>query len=71
MLPVQVAVERDGYTENLTLLGTYFAKQVSFGKEEFTTGVRSTHLWWKVSGRGRKIPRAMFCWESGWRRGFQ
>jgi len=23
---------------------------VSFGKEEFTTGVRSTHLWWKVSG---------------------
>jgi len=50
MLPVQVAVERDGYTENLTLLGTYFAKQVSFGKEEFTTGVRSTHLWWKVSG---------------------
>ena len=32
------------------LLGTYFAKQVSFGKEEFTTGVRSTHPWWKVSG---------------------
>jgi putative ABC transport system permease protein len=50
MLPVQVAVERDGHTENLTLLGTYFAKKVSFGKEEFTTGVRSTHPWWKVSG---------------------
>ena len=32
------------------MLGTYFAKQVSFGKEEFTTGVRSTHPWWKVSG---------------------
>ncbi len=50
MLPVNVALERDGGTENLTLLGTYFAKQVSFGKEEFTTGVRSTHPWWKVAG---------------------
>jgi putative ABC transport system permease protein len=50
MLPVNVTLERDGRTENLTLLGTYFAKKVSFGKEEFTTGVRSTHPWWKVSG---------------------
>ncbi len=50
MLPVNVTLQRDGRTENLTLLGTYFAKQVSFGKEEFTTGVRSTHPWWKVSG---------------------
>jgi putative ABC transport system permease protein len=50
MLPVNVALQRDGGTENLTLLGTYFAKQVSYGKEEFTTGVRSTHPWWKVSG---------------------
>ena len=32
------------------MLGTYFAKKVSFGKEEFTTGVRSTHPWWKVAG---------------------
>ncbi|MGA2375193.1 MAG: ABC transporter permease [Candidatus Sulfotelmatobacter sp.] len=50
MLPVNVALRRDGATDNLTLLGTYFAKRVSFGKEEFTTGVRSTHPWWKVSG---------------------
>jgi putative ABC transport system permease protein len=50
MLPVNVELQRDGRTENLTLLGTYFAKRVSFGKEEFTTGVRSTHPWWKVSG---------------------
>ena len=50
MLPVNVTLQRDGRTENLTLLGTYFARQVSFGKEEFTTGVRSTHPWWKVSG---------------------
>jgi putative ABC transport system permease protein len=50
MLPVNAALQRNGQTENLTLLGTYFAKKVSFGKEEFTTGVRSTHPWWKVSG---------------------
>ena len=50
MLPVGVTLERDGKTENLTLLGTYFAKRVSFGKEEFSTGVRSTYPWWKVSG---------------------
>ena len=50
MLPVNVKLERDGKTENLTLLGTYFAKRISFGKEEFTTGVRSTDPWWKVSG---------------------
>jgi putative ABC transport system permease protein len=55
MLPVQVALERNGKTEDVktedvTLLGTYFAKQISFGKEEFTTGVRSTHPWWRVSG---------------------
>jgi putative ABC transport system permease protein len=50
MLPVNVTLQRDARVEDLTLIGTYFAKQVSFGKEEFTTGVRSTHPWWKVSG---------------------
>jgi putative ABC transport system permease protein len=50
MLPVNVAVQRDGQKEELTLLGTYFSKKISFGKEEFATGVRSTHPWWKVSG---------------------
>jgi putative ABC transport system permease protein len=50
MLPVGVTLQRDAKTEDLTLLGTYFAKSVSFGKEEFTTGVRTTHPWWKVSG---------------------
>ncbi len=50
MLPVNVTLQRDGHKENLTLLGTYFAKPVSFGKEEFATGVRSTDPWWKVSG---------------------
>jgi putative ABC transport system permease protein len=50
MLPVNVSLQRDGKTENLTLLGTYFSKQLSYGKEDFTTGVRMTHPWWKVSG---------------------
>ncbi len=50
MLPVTVTLQRNGQTENLTLLGTYFAKQVAYGNEAFATGVRTTHPWWKVSG---------------------
>jgi putative ABC transport system permease protein len=50
MLPVNVSLSHNGKTENVTLLGTYFAKQLTYGKENFTTGVRTTHLWWKVSG---------------------
>lgn len=50
MLPVNVAVEEGGKRQNVTLLGTYFAKQLAFGTEQFTTGVRSTHPWWRVSG---------------------
>jgi putative ABC transport system permease protein len=55
MLPVSVAIDpnlkqQDGTGPDVTLLGTYFAKQLSFGKDEFITGVRSTHPWWKVSG---------------------
>jgi putative ABC transport system permease protein len=50
VLPVNVTLKRDGKTENLTLLGTYFASRVLFGKEEFITGVRSVYSWWKVSG---------------------
>jgi putative ABC transport system permease protein len=50
MLPVKVKIERDGQQQDVTLLGTYFAKQLSFGKDNFTTGVRSTHPWWRVSG---------------------
>ena len=46
MLPV--TVDADG--SKLTLLGTYFSKQLSFGKTDFVTGVRTTHPWWKVRG---------------------
>jgi putative ABC transport system permease protein len=50
MLPVNVPIEHDGNPQDVTLLGTYFAKQVSFGTDQFTTGVRLTHPWWRVSG---------------------
>jgi putative ABC transport system permease protein len=50
MLPANVTLQRDGQTQDATLLGTYFVRQVSFGKESFVTGVRTTHPWWKVSG---------------------
>ena len=48
MLPVNVSVGGDART--LTLLGTYFSKPLSFGKETFVTGVRKTHPWWRVEG---------------------
>jgi putative ABC transport system permease protein len=50
MLPVNVALKQDGAQRDVTLLGTYFAKSLTNGREEFTTGVRTTHLWWKVKG---------------------
>jgi putative ABC transport system permease protein len=50
MLPVNVKLEHDGQQQDVTLLGTYFSKQLSFGKDNFTTGVRATHPWWRVAG---------------------
>jgi len=32
------------------LIGTYFAQPLRYGKEDFTTGVRSMNPWWKVEG---------------------
>jgi len=50
VLPVNVAIGPAVSAKQVTLLGTYFAKKLSFGKEEFTTGVLNTHPWWKVQG---------------------
>jgi putative ABC transport system permease protein len=50
MLPVSVRLSNDADAKNLTLLGTYFSKRLTFGKEDFVTGVRVTHPWWKVQG---------------------
>jgi len=33
-----------------TLLGTYFAKSLKFGTDQFTSGARTTFPWWKVQG---------------------
>jgi putative ABC transport system permease protein len=48
MLPVNTSV--DGISQQVTLLGTYFAKLLTFGKGQFTTGVQTTNPWWKVQG---------------------
>ncbi len=47
MLPVTAQI---GNTGQVTLLGTYFSKQVTLGKETFSTGVETTHPWWRVQG---------------------
>ena len=48
MLPVTVKVGRGSDAKDVTLVGTYFNKPLSFGKEDFRTGVSITHPWWKV-----------------------
>ena len=50
MLPVNVTVGSDAGAKDVTLLGTYFAKPLKFGKEDFVTGVKITHPWWQVQG---------------------
>jgi putative ABC transport system permease protein len=50
MLPVNVALGSGPSSTEVTLLGTYFAKPLRFGKEDFTTGVTITHPWWQVQG---------------------
>jgi putative ABC transport system permease protein len=50
VLPVNVRIEHEGREQEVTLLGTYFAKRVPLGNEDFITGVRSTYPWWKVAG---------------------
>jgi len=49
MLPVQIRVDLKGF-DQLALVGTYFQKKLTLGKEDFSTGVRSTHPWWTVEG---------------------
>jgi putative ABC transport system permease protein len=46
MLPVNV----NAGSQQVTLLGTYFAKSLTFGTEQFTTGVTKTNPWWRVQG---------------------
>ena len=39
-----------GNRRDVTLVGTYFAKTLFYGKEDFITGVKSLYPWWKVAG---------------------
>ncbi|HSZ60903.1 MAG TPA: FtsX-like permease family protein [Terriglobales bacterium] len=48
MLPATVKIA--GEAQDVTLFGTYFNKALRFGKEDFSTGVRITHPWWRVQG---------------------
>ena len=50
MLPVTTSVTTPASSRDVTLLGTYFSKELKFGKEDFVTGVRATNPWWKVQG---------------------
>ena len=50
MLPVSVQMGNGDNAKSFTLLGTYFSKQLTFGKQDFVTGVRITNPWWKVQG---------------------
>src|SRR6266446_3067926 len=57
MLPVTVKIGSGGGAKDVTLVGTYFNKPLHFGKQDFTTGVRITHPWWKVSCRDGRLAR--------------
>jgi putative ABC transport system permease protein len=50
VLPVNTTLQRDGKSQEVAVVGTYFARKISYGKEEFVTGVKSLYPWWKVSG---------------------
>jgi putative ABC transport system permease protein len=41
---------RSGAPVNVTLVGTYFAKHISYGTDRLTTGVKTTYPLWKVAG---------------------
>ena len=45
-LPVNVRANQS----DVTLVGTYFAKTLKYGTQEFTTGARTAFPWWKVNG---------------------
>jgi putative ABC transport system permease protein len=58
-LPVNVRVgprssPKDGIvldvSHQVTLVGTYFSKELLYGNQTFTTGARSTFPWWKIHG---------------------
>ncbi|MBV9086851.1 MAG: ABC transporter permease [Acidobacteriaceae bacterium] len=50
ILPVTVQLDFNGRSQQVELVGTYFSKNLTYGKDSFTTGVQATNPWWKVNG---------------------
>src|SRR5690242_2965720 len=57
VLPVNAEVQqvirgnsRRSVSYRTTLLGTYFVRQLTYGKENFSVGAKTTFPWWKVQG---------------------
>jgi putative ABC transport system permease protein len=50
MLPANATIQTAEGPQSVSVLGTYFAHPYSYGKEVLSTGVRTTHPWWKVEG---------------------
>jgi len=49
-LSTNVQVQSGATSRNVELIGTYFAKTLHYGKDEFVEGVTKTSPWWKVDG---------------------
>ena len=49
-LSAQESVSAGDRTFQAELIGTYFAQPLRYGKQEFTTGVRTVNPWWTVEG---------------------
>jgi len=50
LLPVPVQVEFNGRAQQVEVIGTYFSKDLTYGRDNFTTGVQATNPWWRVNG---------------------
>ena len=50
VLPVNTTIQHDGSSQDVTLVGTYFAKKLRYGTEDVVTGAKALYPWWKVSG---------------------
>jgi putative ABC transport system permease protein len=49
-LPVTADASLAGRTQQVELIGTWFAHAFRYGPDSFSTGVRATNPWWRVEG---------------------
>jgi putative ABC transport system permease protein len=50
VLSVKAVMQHEGKSEDVSVVGTYFDKTLLYGKQEFSTGVKSLYPWWRISG---------------------